>query len=287
VYNFDAFDLLIIHQLTSEPTMTKVLVIEDQAETRDIFLDSLEAEGFEAIGAKNGLVGVQKALENLPDLVLCDIMMPELDGYGVLSTLRQEPTTAMIPFIFLTGKATKAEVRQGMNLGADDYLTKPSTVEELLLAIATRLQKQAYMKAYYATQFQEVSVPPSLETAKSVNPQSIFPSNSNLSQVFEYIEANYYQPISLQDVALAVGYCPAYLTDLVRRHTGQTVNHWIIKRRMAAARTLLMEGNMCVNQIAETVGYQHEGHFFRQFRQFHETTPQAWRKAQHSQESNK
>jgi YesN/AraC family two-component response regulator len=260
--------------------MTKVLVIEDEAETRGIFLDSLEAEGFEAIGAKNGVVGVQKALENLPDLVLCDIMMPELDGYGVLSTLRQDPTTVMIPFIFLTAKATKAEFRQGMDLGADDYLTKPSTVEELLAAIATRLQKQAAIKEYYANLSQQVPVLLSSETAKFENSQSIFPSDSNLSQVFEYIEANYHQPISLQDVALAVGYCPAYLTDLVRRNTGQTVNHWIIKRRMAAARTLLMEGNMCVNQIAETVGYQHEGHFFRQFRQYHETTPQAWRKAQ-------
>lgn len=260
--------------------MIKVLVIEDEAETRDIFLDSLEAEGFEAIGAKNGLTGVQKALENLPDLVLCDIMMPELDGYGVLSTLRQDPTTATIPFIFLTAKATKGEVRQGMNLGADDYLTKPSTVEDLLAAIATRLKKQAYLKEYYVTQFQQVSLPPLLETPKLVTPQSIFPSDSNFSQVFEYIEANYHQPISLQDVAVAVGYCPAYLTDLVRRHTGQTVNHWIIERRMTAARTLLLEGNMCANQIAETVGYQHEGHFFRQFRQFHGTTPQAWRKAQ-------
>jgi YesN/AraC family two-component response regulator len=260
--------------------MTKVLVIEDETQTRDIFLDSLEAEGFEAIGAKNGLVGVQKVLENFPDLVLCDIMMPELDGYGVLSTLRQNPATAMIPFIFLTAKATKAELRQGMNLGADDYLTKPSTVEELLAAIATRLQKQAGIKEYYANLSPQVPVLPSSETTKSVNSQSIFPSDSNLSQVFEYIEANYYQAISLQDVALAVGYCPAYLTDLVRRHTGQTVNHWIIERRMAAARTLLIEGNMCVNQIAQTVGYQHEGHFFRQFRQYHETTPQAWRKAQ-------
>jgi YesN/AraC family two-component response regulator len=260
--------------------MTKVLVIEDEAEIRDIFLDSLETEGFEAIGAKNGLVGVQKALENLPDLVLCDIMMPELDGYGVLSTIRQNPSTAMIPFIFLTAKATKAEVRQGMNLGADDYLTKPSTVEELLRAIATRLKKQAHVKAYYTTQFQQVYVPPLLETAESVNPHSIFPSDSNLSQVFEYIEENYYLPISLQDVALAVGYCPAYLTDLVRRQTGQTVNHWIIERRMVAACTLLLESNLCVNQIAETVGYQHEGHFFRQFRQYHDTTPKAWRKAQ-------
>jgi PAS domain S-box-containing protein len=143
-------------------------------------------------------------------------------------------------------------------------------------------RKEASLKEYYANLSQQIPVLPSSETAKFVNSQSIFPSDSNLSEVFEYIEANYHQPISLQDVAVAVGYCPAYLTDLVRRHTGQTVNHWIIERRMAAARTLLIEGNMCVNQIAETVGYQHEGHFFRQFRQYHETTPQAWRKAQRS-----
>ncbi|PHM09708.1 hypothetical protein CK516_12985 [Nostoc sp. 'Peltigera malacea cyanobiont' DB3992] len=102
------------------------------------------------------------------------------------------------------------------------------------------------------------------------------------------MEANYHQPISLQDVAVEVGYCAAYLTRLVHRQTGQTVNHWIIERRMAAARSLLLESDMCVNQIAELVGYQHEGHFFRQFRQYHQTTPQAWRKAQRTElNSNK
>ncbi len=260
--------------------MVKVLVIEDEDQTRDIFLDSLEIEGFEAMGAENGRVGVLKAQENLPDLVICDIVMPELDGYGVLNTLRQKPTTAMIPFIFLTGKATKAEVRQGMNLGADDYLTKPSTVEELLSAIATRLKKQAAMKELYATQFQPVPSLPLAETTSLVEQKSIFPSDPHLSKVFQFIEANYHQPISLCDVAAAVGYSPAYLTDLVRRQTGQTVNHWIVERRMVAARTLLIEANLCANQIAEAVGYQHEGHFFRQFRQYHGTTPQAWRKAQ-------
>ncbi|MCC5645539.1 response regulator [Nostoc sp. CHAB 5824] len=265
--------------------MKKILVIEDEAQSREMFLDCLEVEGFKAIGAENGLVGIQQAQEHLPDLVLCDIVMPELDGYSVLTRLRQNSVTAMIPFIFLSAKTAKTEVRQGMNLGADDYLTKPSTVEELLEAIATRLEKQANVKEYYAAQIQQV--PPSPETAKSVNPQSIFPSDSHLSQVFEYIEANYYQPISLQDVAIAVGYCPAYLTDLVHRQTGQTVNHWIIERRMAATRSLLLESDLCVNQIAEVVGYQHEGHFFRQFRQYHQTTPQAWRKAQRSELNNK
>ncbi|MBR8836642.1 MAG: response regulator [Stigonema ocellatum SAG 48.90 = DSM 106950] len=263
--------------------MKKILVIEDEAQSREMFLECLEVEGFDAIGAENGFVGVRRAQEKLPDLVICDILMPELDGYGVLTTLRQNPLTAIIPFIFLTAKVTKTEQRQGMKLGADDYLTKPSTVEELLEAIAARLEKQATMKEWYATQFQSVPSPPLAETASSVEQKPIFPSDPHLSKVFQFIEENYHQPISLCDVAVAVGYSSAYLTDLVRRHTGKTVNHWIVERRMAAARTLLLlEANLCANQIAEAVGYQHEGHFFRQFRQHHGTTPQAWRKAQRS-----
>ncbi|MCM0592887.1 MAG: helix-turn-helix domain-containing protein [Gloeotrichia echinulata DEX184] len=123
------------------------------------------------------------------------------------------------------------------------------------------------------------SLPPAV--AQTAKPSlSIFPANPLLSQIFEFIEANYHQSISLCDVATAIGYSPAYLTNLVRRHTGQPVNHWIIERRMAEARALLIETNQSVHEIAETVGYQNEGHFFRQFRQHHKTTPQVWRKAQ-------
>lgn len=118
------------------------------------------------------------------------------------------------------------------------------------------------------------------QAATPTYPASISPSEPLLNQVFKFIEENYHLSISLCNVATAVGYCPAYLTNLIRRHTGKTVNHWIVERRMLAARTLLRESNLSVSQIAETVGYQHEGHFFRQFRQNHQTTPQAWRKAQ-------
>ncbi|BDI19766.1 hypothetical protein ANSO36C_55680 [Nostoc cf. commune SO-36] len=260
--------------------MTKILVIEDEPESRDIFLDSLKAEGFEAIAAENGLVGIQQAQEHLPDLVLCDIMMPELDGYGVLNALRQNPLTATIPFIFLSAKSTKTEVRQGMNLGADDYLTKPSTVEDLLEAIATRLEKQATMRQCYVAQSPPVPESQSTDADTSADSQSILPTCPQLKEVFDFIEANYHQSITLCDVAQAVGYSAAYLTDLVRRQTGKPVNHWIVERRMAAVRTLLLETNQSANQIAEAVGYQNEGHFFRQFRQYHGTTPQAWRKAQ-------
>ncbi|MBD2342613.1 helix-turn-helix domain-containing protein [Anabaena subtropica] len=139
------------------------------------------------------------------------------------------------------------------------------------------------IKQRQQTSFQ-FSQSPESDIADSPKPldffKSIFPADSQLNQVFQFIESNYNQSISLREVAQAVGYSAAYLTDLVRRHTGETVNHWIIKRRMVAAQTLLLETDQCVNQIAETVGYQHEGHFFRQFRQYHDTTPHAWRKMQ-------
>lgn len=113
------------------------------------------------------------------------------------------------------------------------------------------------------------------EQLKSLS--SIFPTNPNLSEVFQFIEANYQQPITLCDVAQAVGYSPAYLTDLVRRQTGKTVNQWIVERRMEEVCRLLVETNQTANEIALSVGYQNDGHFFRQFRQYHGTTPQVWR----------
>lgn len=129
----------------------KILVIEDETAVRENILELLDAEGFDPIGAENGRLGVQLALESVPDLILCDVMMPEVDGYGVLNALRSDTVTATIPFIFLTAKSTKADVRQGMDLGADDYLTKPFTRSELLGAIATRLEKQEKLHARYSS----------------------------------------------------------------------------------------------------------------------------------------
>ncbi|WP_413161059.1 response regulator [Capilliphycus salinus ALCB114379] len=122
--------------------MSKILVIEDEFAIRENIVELLEIEDFEVLSAENGRIGFQQASEHLPDLILCDVMMPELDGYGVLSALRSNPTTATIPFIFLTAKAEHSDIRQGMGLGADDYLTKPCSAEELLEAVKTRLKKQ-------------------------------------------------------------------------------------------------------------------------------------------------
>ncbi|MEG5061645.1 EAL domain-containing response regulator [Microcoleus sp. A2-C5] len=123
--------------------MKKILVIEDDRVIRENILKLLKAEGFDVTGAENGALGLNAAVSSLPDVILCDVMMPELDGYGVLVALRSHPVTATVPFVFLTGKADRSEVRQGMELGADDYLTKPFTKAELVGAISSRLKKQA------------------------------------------------------------------------------------------------------------------------------------------------
>jgi YesN/AraC family two-component response regulator len=256
----------------------KILVIEDDAITRKLFVDGLKAEGFEVIGAENGSVGTQRAHEYLPDLVICDIMMPDMDGYGVLTALRKDPVTAIIPFIFLTGSDSKESLRKGMDLGADDYLIKPCRIGDLVKAITVRLEKQAsLMRYWYATCRQELSKP--MSSANSPTEQkSIFPSIPQLKEVFDYIEANYNQGITLCDVADAVGYSSAYLTNRVAKITGETVNGWIVKRRMAAARSLLQQTDQTIEQIATALGYQNACHFSRQFRQHHGTPPQTWRK---------
>jgi len=123
--------------------MKKILVIEDDRVIRENILKLLKAEGFDVTGAENGAQGLNAAVSNLPDVILCDVMMPQLDGYGVLAALRSHPVTATVPFVFLTGKADRSEVRQGMELGADDYLTKPFSKAELVGAISSRLKKQA------------------------------------------------------------------------------------------------------------------------------------------------
>lgn len=126
--------------------MRKILVIEDEQSIRRLLLRMLKAEGFQTIEAENGRIGVQLVLSECPDLILCDIMMPDLDGYGVLATLQQNPDTAMIPFICLTAQQERSALRQVMELGANDYLTKPFTKAELLGAIAAQLDKKERFK---------------------------------------------------------------------------------------------------------------------------------------------
>lgn len=133
--------------------MKKILVIEDEASVGVNILEILQLGGFDVILAQDGETGIQLAKQHVPDLIICDILMPGLDGYGVLTALREVTETALIPFIFLTAKTTREDFRQGMNLGADDYLTKPFRHTELLEAVTARIEKQAILSLQYSTQY--------------------------------------------------------------------------------------------------------------------------------------
>lgn len=127
----------------------KILLIEDNPDVRENTNEILDLAGYDIIPAPNGKVGVELAQKEKPDLIICDIMMPELDGYGVLHILSKNPETAGIPFIFLTAKTEKTDIRKGMKLGADDYLTKPFDDTDLLDAVETRLRKSAMLHHLY------------------------------------------------------------------------------------------------------------------------------------------
>ncbi len=126
--------------------MKKVLLIEDDAVLRENTAELLELAEYDVTTAKNGKIGVEVAQILLPDVIVCDIMMPELDGYGVLAFLSKQETTKYIPFIFLSAKTERQDVRKGMDLGADDYITKPFSEDELISAIESRIAKALILK---------------------------------------------------------------------------------------------------------------------------------------------
>ncbi|MGB2759874.1 response regulator [Maribacter stanieri] len=126
--------------------MKRILLIEDDKALRENTEELLELCGYNVTTASNGRIGIEAAIENLPDIIICDIMMPEVDGYGVLENLSNNEKTKQIPFIFLSAKTEHKEIRKGMDLGADDYLTKPFEEEDLTSAIESRLAKAELIK---------------------------------------------------------------------------------------------------------------------------------------------
>jgi DNA-binding NarL/FixJ family response regulator len=135
------------HKSPAHHDMKTILIIEDEPQMRANLVTILKMEHFQVAAATNGRDGIELARKEAPDLILCDIMMPGPEGHQVLKTLREDPQTASIPLIFLTAKTDRVDLRKGMNLGADDYLTKPVTVPELLATINARLKRHEEQRA--------------------------------------------------------------------------------------------------------------------------------------------
>lgn len=138
----------------------RILIIEDQAPMRRNLALMLQMEGYDVSTAENGRAGLEVARQVRPDLVLCDVMMPELDGYAVVQALREDPDLAAVPFVFLTAKSERADIRIGMNFGADDYLAKPVIRDELLAAVTVRLARAEAAQAAQAAAANEAAAAP-------------------------------------------------------------------------------------------------------------------------------
>lgn len=201
--------------------MTTILVIEDEPETLDNLVLMIEMEGFRAVRASNGRDGIDAALREAPDLILCDVSMPELDGYGVLERLRADPRTVGCPFIFLTAKGDKKDLRTGMNLGADDYLTKPASAEDLLEAIHVRLERH-HEKEEAA--LARVEVKPNFESAKPLESLGLTPREAEVLLWLAQGKAN-------SDIATVLG-CAE---NTVKVHTARIFEKLGCENRGAAA----------------------------------------------------
>ncbi len=200
--------------------MKKILVIEDEPEMRRNLVTLLRLEGFEPISAAHGREGVELALERHPDLILCDVMMPELDGYGVMRRLHDEPATMNVPFLFLTARGEQADVRGGMNLGADDYLVKPVDRLDLLRAIRTRLAR--------AEQLARRDFEPSFESAEPLVALGLTP---RVAEVLLWVA----QGKTNGDIATILGISES----TVKKHLMEIFAKLGVETRSAATRTAL------------------------------------------------
>ena len=158
----------------------KILVIDDHEPMRRNVLMILEMEGFKPLSADNGRAGLELARKEKPDLILCDITMPEMDGYAVLQTLLDDKQTATIPFIFLTARGEKLDVRVGMNYGADDYLTKPVGHEELLAAITARLERKRLHDQHVQEQLANVQLTPDFSSPAPLERLGLTPREAEM-----------------------------------------------------------------------------------------------------------
>ena len=195
----------------------RILIIEDEPEMRRNLATILRLEKYQPLTAEHGRAGVELALKEPPDLILCDVMMPELDGYGVLKALRANAATEAIPFIFLTAKGERPDVRAGMNLGADDYLTKPVAKADLLNAVASRLKRA-----------EQAAVPdfkPNFDSAKPL--EAAFGLTPRVAETLLWIA----QGKTNGDIATILGISES----TVKKHVLEIFEHLSVETRTAAS----------------------------------------------------
>lgn len=266
----------------------KILIIEDDVMVREVITTILENEKFEVIQAEAGAQGIILAKQYLPDLIICDIMMPKLSVYDVLKQLGENDKTAAIPFIFISAKAQKNDVRLGMELGADDYITKPFTKQELIAAVKTRLKKQTQRQRYYEKELAQIKnqlnqIEPKINQLNSPNAKIIFAPHHGWPFPFEQVIMSQEKIITITGEitqALEQKEFQLYYQPQVDIRTGQIIGlealiRWQHQQRgmispaefipIAEAKGLIIPlGEWVIKVLCENVKkWQEMGYFFR------------------------
>ncbi len=235
--------------------MKKILLIEDNPNVLLNTTKMLQAEGHMVITADNGRSGLEMAQQHIPSLIICDIMMPEIDGYGVIAALRNNPATTTIPFIFLSAKSDKNDFRQGMELGSDDYLTKPFTRDELLGAINAQFKKQEIINSYYKQELANLRG----NISKSLPHQLLFPAIEVMG-LADILVKNYHamQAHEVPDLGKRIRKAGRDMHEMVKKfllyaelESTENNTEWMNQIRNSKATFVDIEIASCAKKIAE------------------------------------
>jgi|JFJP01.1.fsa_nt_gi CheY-like chemotaxis protein/anti-sigma regulatory factor (Ser/Thr protein kinase) len=238
-----------------KPTMKKILLIEDNPNVLQNTARMLQAEGYMVITANNGRHGLEIAQQQIPSLIICDIMMPEIDGYGVISALRNNPATTAIPFIFLSAKSGKTDFRQGMELGSDDYLTKPFTRDELLGAINAQFKKQEIINTYYKQELDNLRG----NISKSLPHQLLFPAIEVMG-LADILVKNYHamEAHEVPDIGKRIRKAGRNMHEMVKKfllyaelESTENDAEWLNQIRNSKTTFVDIEISSCAKKIAE------------------------------------
>ncbi|MEO0491226.1 MAG: response regulator, partial [Cyanobacteria bacterium J06659_2] len=233
--------------------MKTILVIEDEQAVRQTIKTTLEEQGFQVVDAADGLAGIEMLTTHHPDLVVCGIVIPECDGYAVLDALRHNDTTTGIPFIFLSSKSDKSDIRHGMNLGADDYLTKPFTDEDLLSAINARLDRQEAIAVPYQRDMKRAV--DSLNQVAFYDPVTRLPNLIFLHQLLqEQLDRVQNQGISSDNWAIAVLNIHLSHQDWVARRNKLPLSEPLLRAVSARLKTTAEQNRAPFNGLVARVG---------------------------------
>ncbi len=235
--------------------MKKILLIEDNPNVLQNTSRMLQAEGYMVITANNGRQGLDMAQQHIPSLIICDIMMPEIDGYGVISALRNNPATTAIPFIFLSAKSDKTDFRQGMELGSDDYLTKPFTRDELLGAINAQFKKQEIINSYYKQELDNLRG----NISKSLPHQLLFPAIEVMG-LADILVKNYHamEAHEVPDIGKRIRKAGRNMHEMVKKfllyaelESTENNTEWMSQIRNSKTTFVDIEISSCARKIAE------------------------------------